>query len=297
MSNPRKSALTLVHELSRLEWGELGGAQLRSHRVVLEAVARIQYAAKCDLRGMVTVTVQQIATAAGYSLRHTGDALRDLEDAGYITWHRGGIIDGHARPSFMRIVKKRLARAIKAARAPFEALQRARAIIARRRIADLQRRRYEKKLSGHYRRSRHKATVAALSTFSSESSSPALPGRATTNAETNPQTPKADMNPNHPLYAYLPTHCTHAAGVPTLCPYCTEEALKVHARERSEYLAEQSKEEELFTAARLSEDAYCEYMEDTYPGVHPRYWARIVNDDPQAKALAIAAADARYRSH
>lgn len=94
--------LLLLH-LRRAGWGaELAGPDLRGVRAVLAALGE-----KVDrYSGTGELTVEQIAVHAGYGRRWTRSRLQLLEAAGLIEWHRGGILEGTARPSWFRVDKR-----------------------------------------------------------------------------------------------------------------------------------------------------------------------------------------------
>lgn len=102
----------LLRSLSRAGWGSLAGRENQGVRSVLRAVADFLP----DKSAAGRVTALQIAEAAGLSERWTRRCLNILEDLGIIEWYRGGIYNGRAEPSFMRIVKQKLADLIPAAR-------------------------------------------------------------------------------------------------------------------------------------------------------------------------------------
>lgn len=102
----------LLDTLRRQGWGPLDGKPWKGLRAVLAALgSRVDYHS-----GQGTATVEQIATAAGYSFRWTRYALQDLEDIGLIVWERGGVQYGRPVPSQFRINKAMLVDLIKAAR-------------------------------------------------------------------------------------------------------------------------------------------------------------------------------------
>lgn len=103
---------SLLRSLSRAGWGSLAGRENQGVRSVLRAVADFLP----DKSAAGRVTALQIAAAAGLSERWTRRCLNILEDLGLIEWYRGGIYNGRAEPSFMRIVKQKLADLIPVAR-------------------------------------------------------------------------------------------------------------------------------------------------------------------------------------
>lgn len=103
---------SLLRSLSRAGWGSLAGRENQGVRSVLRAVADFLP----DKSAAGRVTALQIAEAAGLSERWTRRCLSILEDLGIIEWYRGGIYNGRTEPSFMRIVKQKLADLIPSAR-------------------------------------------------------------------------------------------------------------------------------------------------------------------------------------
>lgn len=103
---------SLLRSLARAGWGTLDGAQARGMRNVLRALAD-QLPDKAA-QGMTTAP--QLADASGYSIRWVEHCLRELEAAGLIEWHRGGVYHRKPRPSFIRVIKAKLVDLILAAR-------------------------------------------------------------------------------------------------------------------------------------------------------------------------------------
>lgn len=123
----------LVDALARGGWGELGGAELRGVRATLTALARLLPRKS----GLGLVTVPQIMDASLYGDRWTRDALKWLEEAGVISWTRGGIKDGRPQASIIRVSKSLIFALIRKARPALEKVRAARAERTARRIATL----------------------------------------------------------------------------------------------------------------------------------------------------------------
>lgn len=102
----------LITALARAGWGPLADREVAGARSVLQAlVACLDYHS-----GQGLTTAAQVADTAGLSERWTRTRLALLEDAGLITWNRGGVVHGKPQPSFIRIVKTALVDLIKGAR-------------------------------------------------------------------------------------------------------------------------------------------------------------------------------------
>jgi hypothetical protein len=102
----------LVNGLRRAGWGDLAGADTRGVRATLQALADLLPPNMASGR----VTAPQLAEVAGYSERWTRSRLVLLEDAGVITWTRGGVVAGKPVPSLIRVHKTVLLELIKNAR-------------------------------------------------------------------------------------------------------------------------------------------------------------------------------------
>lgn len=102
----------LLDALARAGWADLDGRAAQGVRSVLRGL--------CSLlpHGSATglVTAHQIADAAGLKIRQTRSNLHVLEDAGLITWTRGGIKDGHPTPGAIKVNKRALLGLVRAAR-------------------------------------------------------------------------------------------------------------------------------------------------------------------------------------
>lgn len=122
----------LVSALARAGWHELHGRRGGAYRAILRAL--------CDLlpHGSATghVTAPQLADAAGISERWARHILTGLEEAGLITWTRGGIIDGRPTPSLIRVSKQALADLVRRARPEHDAELARRAATTAQRLRD-----------------------------------------------------------------------------------------------------------------------------------------------------------------
>lgn len=115
MSTPTAGwpANTLVASLSRAGWGDLAPRTYQGARDVLAALANLLP----HRAGQGTVTVAQIADAAGRTPKWTAHCLRVLEGLGIIESRRGGIRAGRPVAGWVRINKARLVALIAGARA------------------------------------------------------------------------------------------------------------------------------------------------------------------------------------
>ena len=104
--------LSLVMSLNNAGWGDLGTTEVRGVRLTLRALAE----SLPSRSGQGLATVAQVADKSRYSTRWTSRCLVILEDAGIITWHRGGVAYGRPRPSAFRINKQALVDLINGAR-------------------------------------------------------------------------------------------------------------------------------------------------------------------------------------
>ena len=114
---------SLMTSLARAGWGDLTGRQLQGVRSTLRALVDLLPHAS----GQGEATAAQIADASGLSERWTRRCLHLLEDAGLITWHRGGVAYGRPQPSAFRVVKTALVALIKGARPVLAVIQARRA--------------------------------------------------------------------------------------------------------------------------------------------------------------------------
>jgi hypothetical protein len=110
-------APVLLHSLERAGWGDLAGADLRGVRVTLGALVRLLPHGS----GEGHATAEQIAAAAGYSVRWTRRCLHGLEEIGLLRWDRGGIANGKPQPSRFRLDKRTLLALVQIARRTREA--------------------------------------------------------------------------------------------------------------------------------------------------------------------------------
>lgn len=115
----------LVKHLARAGWGDLAGADMRGVRAAVRALADVLPAGIASGR----ITAPQLASTAGYSERWMRSRLQLLEDAGVVTWTRGGVIAGRPVPSLIRVHKRVLLDLITTARRLRDAM------LARRRAA------------------------------------------------------------------------------------------------------------------------------------------------------------------
>ena len=111
------------------------GPLQRRHRNVLSALsARLPHK---SAQGYATLP--QLAGSASYCVAWTAHALREMENGGYVEWHRGGIVDGKPRPSWFRVNKQALVELLPALRARYRQVVRARAEATAERLAKLPR--------------------------------------------------------------------------------------------------------------------------------------------------------------
>lgn len=135
----------LVDALARAGWGPFAGRYWGATRAILQALGTL-----LGPSGQGMTTAPQIADAAGYSEVWVRRKLHELEDAGILSWDRGGIVDGAPTASFVRVDKKQLADVVNRARqeAGPKVLERARETARRIAEAGL---RYTKSLRGKRR--------------------------------------------------------------------------------------------------------------------------------------------------
>lgn len=146
----RNETRVLVGSLARAGWGELGGREWQGVRSVLRAlVDLLPYRSGAGL-----VTAAQVAEAAGLSPRWVRRCMCVLEDAGVITWHRGGVVAGRPQPSVVRVSKRAVVALIEAARPLREARDAARRTATLARLREL-RTGYVRARGGYRRRSAH----------------------------------------------------------------------------------------------------------------------------------------------
>lgn len=114
---------SLATSLSRAGWGDLSGRSMQGIRSTLRALIDLLP----HRSGEGLATAPQVADAAGLSLRWTRRCLHMLEDAGIISWTRGGVVAGKPTPGVFRVRKRVLVALIGGARPMLAAVQRARA--------------------------------------------------------------------------------------------------------------------------------------------------------------------------
>lgn len=124
---------SLVTSLSRAGWGPLAGREGQGVRSTLRGLMDLLP----HRSGQGLVTAAQVAETAGLSERWVRTCLHLLEDAGIITWSRGGVVEGRPTPSFIRIVKRALVELIHAARSEITQVRADRAKTTRARIERL----------------------------------------------------------------------------------------------------------------------------------------------------------------
>lgn len=101
----------IVEALARAGWGPFTGRYYGATRAILSALGSLLGAS-----GQGMVTAGQIADAAGYSDKWVFRKLAELEEAGVLTWQRGGIENGRPAPGFIRVSKQQLADVVNRAR-------------------------------------------------------------------------------------------------------------------------------------------------------------------------------------
>jgi DNA-binding transcriptional regulator YhcF (GntR family) len=133
LPSPHTPLHELIPSLQRASWGDLDGREFQGLRTTLQAlVASVNWRSAEGL-----ATTNQIADRAGLTPRWTRRCLALLEDMGLITWRRGCVVEGKARPSWFRVNKKVLVALIDKARPLREAALRIRREITARRIAGI----------------------------------------------------------------------------------------------------------------------------------------------------------------
>lgn len=170
---------SLMMSLRHAGYGDLSGRQFIGVRVVLEGlVASLPFGSAQGL-----ATVAQIADRTGhYSTRWVRRCLGILEEAGIITWQRGGIAYGRPRPSAFRVNKKLLVDMIHGARPVLAVMRARRKALTDARVAGL---RFVKSSSGRNRRSVHVELSSTLPP--SQGGDP--PGEGAGNTAEPPETP------------------------------------------------------------------------------------------------------------
>lgn len=150
----REASRWLITSLARAGWGDvLGTREHHGTRAVLNGLSqRLPFGSGAGL-----VTVADVADAAGYGERWTRSRLQLLEQMGIIEWHRGGVLNGRPRPSFVRILHTALRDLIALARPIKGAADAARNAATRARLSGI---RFLKNDGNHRRRSDHAALSA-----------------------------------------------------------------------------------------------------------------------------------------
>lgn len=252
LPSPRAPLPALVTSLKRAGWGDLAGREWGGVRACLDAlVARLPHKS-----GEGTVTVQQIADAAGVSKRWAARCLEVLESMGVIRWQRGGAVEGQPKPSFIRVVKKQIVALIELARPRQDARDAERRTITRERIKHLRyafgwhregRRAIESRERAASRRS-HVEVAASLRPLRGESSGSrrevgcpqvaadaarAVGGSVASGSRPLPLSPDADPGVVECPHGYDARHRTRS-GAPG-CPFCrAAEADSRHSRRAAE---------------------------------------------------------------
>lgn len=101
-------------------WGILSARRYQGVRATLRAL--VDELPHGSGEGMVTA--YKISRSTGHCDRWTRECLKALEELGVISWTRGGIVDGRAQASFIRIIKKRLVALIREAKEMEQAVRR-----------------------------------------------------------------------------------------------------------------------------------------------------------------------------
>lgn len=168
----------LLLSLSNAGWGELSGGALQGIRSTLDALRKTLP----PKTGQGQATVAQVAYKAGLSERWVRRCLGVLEEAGVISWQRGGVAYGRPKPSVFRINKKVLVAMIHGARPVLAALRARRKAQTDARLAGLW---FVKTKKGYNRRSVHAELQGSLSSLTGE----APPRRAVVEADEPPEEP------------------------------------------------------------------------------------------------------------
>src|SRR5690606_37585366 len=145
---------SLMTSLARAGWGDLTGRHLQGVRSTLRALVDLLPHGS----GQGEATASQIADASGLSERWTRRCLGILEDAGLISWHRGGVAYGRPQPSAFRIAKRALVDLIRGARPVLAVIQARRAEATAARLRGLT---FVKSRGRHKPRSVHAALSAS----------------------------------------------------------------------------------------------------------------------------------------
>lgn len=147
---------SLMTSLARAGWGDLSGRSMQGIRSTLRGLVDLLP----HKSGMGLATAPQIADAAGLSERWVRRCLGILEDAGVITWTRGGVVDGKPCPSYFRISKTLLVALVHGARPVLAAVEAARARQTAARLGGL-RKLFVKSKDPRHRTSAHAALSAS----------------------------------------------------------------------------------------------------------------------------------------
>lgn len=110
----------LVRSLAVSGWGILAARRYQGVRATLRAL--VDELPHGSGEGMVTA--YKISRSTGHCDRWTRECLKALEELGVISWTRGGIVNGRAQASFIRIIKKRLVALIRDAKEMEQAVRR-----------------------------------------------------------------------------------------------------------------------------------------------------------------------------
>ena len=94
----------ILDALARAGWGPFHGRYYGATRAILQALGAL-----LGPSGQGDVTAGQVADAAGYSELWTRRKLHELEEAGILTWDRGGVQHGRPTAGFIRVSKTALA--------------------------------------------------------------------------------------------------------------------------------------------------------------------------------------------
>jgi DNA-binding transcriptional regulator YhcF (GntR family) len=133
LPSPHTPLHELLPSLQRAHWGDLDGREFQGLRTTLQAlVSSVNWKS-----GEGLATTNQVADRAGLTARWVRRCLALLEDMGVITWRRGCVVEGKARPSWFRVHKKVLIALIDKARPMREAALAVRREITARRIAGI----------------------------------------------------------------------------------------------------------------------------------------------------------------
>lgn len=151
-----RPADSLMTSLARAGWGDLSGRHLAGVRTTLRAL--VDLLPHGSAAGFVTAP--QVADVANLSERWVRRCMQLLEDAGLITWTRGGVAFGQPQPSHVRISKRLVVEIIRGARPMLAAIQRARAERTAARVRGLQG--IVRTRDAHRRRSGHAELSASL---------------------------------------------------------------------------------------------------------------------------------------